>query len=82
MTRACDARTGNLPELALGTLHGRERAATLSHVERCSRCRTELDELTRVADLLLDLAPAADPPAGFDTGVLERLAGRGRRRPR
>ena len=60
-------------ELALNTLGGERRAAALSHLEHCVACRHELLQLTEVADNLADLAPLAEPPAGFETRVLAYL---------
>ncbi len=60
-------------ELALGTVSGAERAAALDHLAGCRPCRTLVDELARVADNLLLLAPVAEPPPGFETKVLSQL---------
>ena len=76
-------------ELALGLLTGPERATGLSHLAACPSCREQVDELARVADRLLLLAPEAEPPAGFESRVLAAVgsasAGEGgmraRRRP-
>ena len=62
------------PELALDLLSGDERAAALVHLGGCRACRTNLDELARTADALLLVAPKAEPPAGFESRVLARLA--------
>lgn len=62
------------PELALGTVDGAERAAVLSHLAGCAKCREASDQLAGVADRLLLLAPPAEPPAGFETRVLARMA--------
>lgn len=62
-----------LPELALGTLTGHERARALDHVASCADCRAELASLGEVGDQLLLLGPLADPPPGFESRVLERL---------
>jgi hypothetical protein len=70
---ACAAVDDDLGELALGTLTGRERMAALAHLEDCARCSTEVDELSAAADQLLHLAPAVDPPVGFEAGVFGRL---------
>ncbi|MEA2685243.1 MAG: hypothetical protein QOE93_438 [Actinomycetota bacterium] len=61
-------------ELALGLLSGPERAAALSHLARCPRCRESVDELAQVGDRLLLLAPEAEPPAGFESRVLAAVA--------
>jgi Putative zinc-finger len=63
------------PELALGVLAGTERAATLQHLAGCDACRDVVADLARVADGLLLAAPTAEPPPGFESRVLERLAG-------
>ena len=76
-----------VPELALGVATGEERARALEHLAECLECRRELDELSEVADALLLLSPPAEPSAGFDRRVVERVSGgngtgplRGRRR--
>lgn len=77
----CAAVDDHLVELALGSLTGKERVAALSHLESCARCSAEVDEMSKAADQLLHLAPAAEPPIGFEAGVFERL-GLDRRPPR
>jgi hypothetical protein len=62
------------PELALGTIDGAERAAVLSHLAGCGKCRELADQLAGMADGLLLLAPPAEPPPGFETRVLSRMA--------
>ncbi len=61
------------PELALGILSGAERAEVLLHVNGCSRCQAYVAELTEAADVIPQLAPEAEPPAGFERRVLWRL---------
>ncbi len=63
----------DLAELALGALTGKERVAALAHLEECALCSAEVDELAAAADQLLHLAPAAEPPVGFEARVFERL---------
>lgn len=63
-----------LPEFALGTLTGEERAGVLEHLGGCAECRRELQSLVEVGDELLVLAPMAEPPVGFESRVMERLA--------
>jgi hypothetical protein len=60
-------------ELALGTVSGAERAAALDHLAGCPACRDLVDQLARVADSMLLLAPAAEPPPGFESKVLSRM---------
>lgn len=69
----CARTDPDLAELALGALTGKERVAALAHLEECARCSTEVDELAAAADQLLHLAPAAEPPVGFEARVFERL---------
>jgi len=61
------------PELALGILSGAERAEVLLHVNGCARCQAYVAELTEAADVIPQLAPEAEPPAGFEARVLRRL---------
>jgi anti-sigma factor RsiW len=70
---ACGAVHEDLTELALGILSGRRRSETLEHVESCPRCRAELKSLSATADTLLQLAPEAEPPLGFESRLAERL---------
>jgi hypothetical protein len=60
-------------ELALGVLTGRERAAALAHLDKCEECREYVRQLMATGEQLLDLLPTAEPPAGFETRVLERI---------
>jgi hypothetical protein len=69
----CAAVDEDLLELALGSLTGKQRVAALAHMESCARCSAEVDELSKAADQLLHLAPASEPPIGFEAGVFERL---------
>jgi hypothetical protein len=76
--------------MALGILDGDGRAWVIRHLGSCPSCRREVEDLTSVADLLVQAAPAVEPPMGFETAVLDRLTGpgtarakaRGRRRGR
>jgi hypothetical protein len=54
-------------ELALGILTGPDRAAALTHMERCASCQAEVASLALAADQLLDLVPARDAPDGFES---------------
>ena len=62
-----------LPELALGTLTGEDRARSLEHLGGCHRCSDELRKLNELGDELLLLAPSAEPPVGFESRVVDRL---------
>lgn len=60
-------------ELALGVLMGRERAGALAHLERCDACRETVRQLTMTGEQLLELLPAVEPPAGFESRTMARL---------
>ena len=60
-------------ELALGVADARERAGAFAHLEHCPGCRLELRQLSDVADGFGALAPAVEPPAGFESRLLARL---------
>jgi hypothetical protein len=60
-------------ELALGVLIGRERAVAVAHLDNCDACREDVRQLMATGEQLLELLPPAEPPAGFETRVLERL---------
>ena len=60
-------------ELALGVLTGRERARALTHLDRCEACRENVRQLMVTGEELVGLLPAIEPPAGFETRVMERL---------
>lgn len=70
-----------LAEIATGAASGPDRARVLSHLTGCEDCRRELAELTKVADEVLLVAPEHEPPAGFESAVLARIAAEGHRSP-
>jgi hypothetical protein len=76
----CERLRSLAAELALGIADGEERAWALEHLAGCSECRAEVERLAGVADELTLLAPPAEPPAGFEGRVVERL-GTAPRRP-
>jgi hypothetical protein len=63
-----------LPEVALGIASGRDRAQALEHMSRCVSCRTELEELSAIADELLFLPPVHQPPVGFEERAIRAMA--------
>jgi len=69
----CEAYEDDLAELALGALTGRPRAQALSHVESCPRCAEELEQLSRVADAIVQVGPDVEPPVGFEVRLFERM---------
>jgi hypothetical protein len=60
-------------ELALGVLTGRERAQALAHLDHCDACRETVRELTMTGEALVGLLPSVEPPAGFETRVMQRI---------
>jgi Putative zinc-finger len=71
----CEGVRQVIPELAAGALAGDERADALRHLSGCAGCRRELEEATRLVDMLTALAPAEEPPAAFESAVLARFNG-------
>jgi anti-sigma factor RsiW len=69
----CDELADVAAELALGVLTGRERAEALAHLEQCPSCRENVRQLTTTGEELLELLPTIEPPAGFETRVMDRL---------
>jgi Putative zinc-finger len=69
----CEELNNLAPEVALGTIDGEERAEALRHLATCGECRRLVDQLTTVADELLMLAPVEEPPAGFESRVIDSL---------
>jgi hypothetical protein len=72
-TWGCEECSAELAELSLGVLTGRERARALAHVESCPHCAEELEQLSRAADAVLQAAPDAEPPMGFEVRLFERM---------
>ena len=70
---ACDATRGLAAELALGVAEGADRGEALAHLADCADCRAEVRRLTEAVDAVVALAPEAEPPAGFESVVLNRL---------
>ncbi len=75
----CERLRGLAAEVALGIADGEERAWALEHAADCPECRARLERLSALADELLLLAPAAEPPAGFETRVAAGIAAPSRR---
>ncbi len=82
----CEVLGSVAAELALGIAEGTERGEAMAHLSTCPSCREQVRELAEVVDQLLALAPEAEPPAGFETTVIDRIAAeagpRRSRRPR
>jgi anti-sigma factor RsiW len=71
---SCDGAQADLAEMALGVLSGEDRARVLVHLESCERCAADLRALGAVVDELLSDVPEAEPPAGFELGVLRAIS--------
>jgi anti-sigma-K factor RskA len=69
----CEQHQEELSELALGVLTGRERARVLAHVESCAHCAEELEQLSRAADAVVQVAPEIEPPMGFEVRLFEKM---------
>lgn len=69
----CEHTSELAAELALGIADGEERARALRHLSECAECRAAVEQMAGVTDELLTLAPAHEPPPGFESRVLARL---------
>ena len=69
----CDEIRELAPEIALGIADGEERAEALRHLSTCAECRRAVERLSGVADELLLMAPAQEPPAGFESRVVKAI---------
>lgn len=69
----CDEFGDVAAELALGVLTGRERAQAIAHLDHCDACRENVRQLTMTSEEMLGLLPAMEPPAGFESRVMERI---------
>jgi hypothetical protein len=69
----CEEIRDLAPEIALGVVDGEERAEALRHLSTCAECRRVVEQLSEVADELLVLAPAHEPPAGFESRVVDAI---------
>ena len=70
---SCEQVRDLAADLAVGIADGQERDAALRHAATCAECRLEVAELSSVADDLLLLAPAHEPPPGFASRTLARM---------
>jgi len=69
----CDDVHDQAEEFALGLLDGAERAAVVAHLEGCRACGARVAVLAEAGEQMLLVAPAVEPPAGFEQRVLDRL---------
>jgi hypothetical protein len=70
----CEQVQALAADLAIGIADGQERDAALRHAATCAECRLLVSELSSVADDLLLLAPSHEPPSGFASRTLARIA--------
>ena len=69
----CEAFRDDLASLAIGALTGLDRARVLDHLEGCSHCTVEVEELSATADALTALIPDAIPPPGFADRTMDLI---------
>lgn len=69
----CDELRTIAADLALDEVTGEARADALTHIATCDPCRAVVAELALVADSVLLVAPAHEPPPGFESRVLRRI---------
>jgi hypothetical protein len=70
----CSTVRGLAPELVVDSLDGQLRAEALAHLATCPTCRADVQALADVADAMVLLAPAVEPPPGFSDRVLDAIA--------
>jgi hypothetical protein len=75
MTADCERLHELAAEVALGIADGEDRAWALAHLSECPDCRARVERLAAVADELPMLAPAIEPPAGFEARVVDAVRG-------
>jgi hypothetical protein len=71
--RSCDGSRDDLAEFSLGILSGRERSTVLAHLEGCELCTAEVERLSALTDIVLNFAPQAEPPIGFESRLAQRF---------
>jgi hypothetical protein len=69
----CEALHDDLAVLAVSALTGHDRARVLAHLEGCSPCTAELEELSAVADALSTAIPELSPPDGFSQRTMAMI---------
>jgi hypothetical protein len=69
----CDEFREQLGELAVGGIDVSERNDLLSHTAHCAPCQMALEQMTTIADRVLDETLEIEPPPGFEQRVLSRL---------
>jgi hypothetical protein len=69
----CDEFREQLAELAVGGIDASLRNDLLSHTAACASCQMALEQMTTVADRVLDETLEIEPPPGFEQRVLSHL---------
>lgn len=69
----CESFAAAVEDFALGFAPSPRRDDLSAHANRCASCAAELRELTVVVDALLELAPEAEPPAGFEARAIAAM---------
>jgi hypothetical protein len=74
MTAMCERFDAEAEDVALGHASPQSREELLAHASTCARCGRLLRELSATVDRLLELAPAAEPPVGFETRAVSAMS--------
>jgi hypothetical protein len=69
----CDEFREQLAELAVGGIDASLRNDLLSHAAACASCQVALEQMTTVADRVLNETLEIEPPPGFEQRVLSHL---------
>jgi hypothetical protein len=69
----CDEFREQRAELAVGGIDASDRNDLLSHAAACASCQMALEQMTIVADRVLDETLEIEPPPGFEQRVLSHL---------
>jgi hypothetical protein len=69
----CDEFQEQLAELAVGGIDASEHNDLLIHTAACASCQMALEQMTTVADRVLDETLEIEPPPGFEQRVLTGL---------
>lgn len=69
----CDSFHEQLAELAVGSLDTTDRTHLYNHAAACAPCQLALENMSAVADRLLEECPEIEPPPGFEQRVLTQL---------
>ena len=77
----CELFEDAADDLALGYASEPARAALLAHASSCASCGALLRNLSTTVDRLLELAPEAEPPVGFETRAVAMMGPQKRGRP-